>query len=190
MSIRVGLRHMARVLGPVAPPKPPVEETLFANKDAVIGTLYPNINEGDIDHNKTNPRSGRTYRSLIGFDLSGIPAGATILSAIFKLQQAAGQTFTPGRTLVVQRVTGAWTEMGVTWNNQPTVDETTVEVPSPEESGEWLEWDVTGIFLLDDEISFRLKDKNEGTAENKYNFFWARGMPGTDKDPRLVIVYI
>lgn len=62
-------------------------------------------------------------RSLIKFDLSSIPADATISSAKLSLHHnptstAAGQAGANASWL--QRVTSAWEENTVTWNTQPT----------------------------------------------------------------------
>lgn len=63
-------------------------------------------------------------KSLIKFDLSSIPAGATVNSAYLSLYHAyntasAGQSGT--NECYLQKVTSAWTENTVTWNTQPTV---------------------------------------------------------------------
>lgn len=63
-------------------------------------------------------RSSEPWRSLIKFDLSGIPAGSTIFSATLSLwtaQQRAGTgTVTAYRILPAN---SAWTEAGATWNH-------------------------------------------------------------------------
>jgi hypothetical protein len=61
-------------------------------------------------------------RSLLMFDLSSIPPGATVNSALLTLclvVDPGGAAV--GRTHELRRGTAPWTEMGVTWNTQPTV---------------------------------------------------------------------
>lgn len=74
---------------------------------------------------------GTTFRerALIQFDLSQIPANATITSATMNLyadnptQTFVGNPSTPmngtNNASYIRRITSAWTESGVTWNNQP-----------------------------------------------------------------------
>jgi len=55
----------------------------------------------------------------VKFDLSSIPAGATITAATLTLCRTNGSG--GGRTHELRSVTSAWTETGLTWNNQPTL---------------------------------------------------------------------
>lgn len=66
-----------------------------------------------------------TNRGILQFDLSSVPAGATIVSANLTLY-AAGyiNALLPGHfgnnTSMLQRITSPWNEMTVTWNTAPT----------------------------------------------------------------------
>jgi hypothetical protein len=53
--------------------------------------------------------------AYIEFDLSSIPSNASILSADFNLYSEVGGS----GTITIDRITSAWTELGVTWNNKP-----------------------------------------------------------------------
>ena len=65
-----------------------------------------------------------TARSLLKFDLSSIPSNATITSATLSLYcnttSSVTQLNSGANACLLQRITSAWTETGVTWNNQPT----------------------------------------------------------------------
>ncbi len=64
-----------------------------------------------------------TIRGLIDFDLSSIPANATIIDAKLSLYFFANLNFTQqvgNNELIIERITSAWDEGLVTWNNQPT----------------------------------------------------------------------
>ena len=64
---------------------------------------------------------GRTSRSLLTFNPGGL-AGRHALSVQLKLNNTGSATCTAGSyPLFVDRVTGAWSPSGVTWNTQPTV---------------------------------------------------------------------
>lgn len=57
---------------------------------------------------------GVPRRALLQFDLSSIPAGSTVVSAVLTLTAFANRL--SADTLAVHRVTQAWTEAGVTYN--------------------------------------------------------------------------
>ncbi|PCH89230.1 MAG: hypothetical protein COB88_01835 [Flavobacteriales bacterium] len=72
-----------------------------------------------------------THRSLLAFDLSGISASATILSATLYLTHDSissspwgHSTLSGSNEFYIRRITSAWDEMTVTWNNQPSDDTT------------------------------------------------------------------
>ncbi len=85
--------------------------------------------------------TGALYRSLIHFDLSSIPEGATIESATLHgyISSRMGD-----REVAAYRVTGEWTETDVTWNNAPSnnTQPTSVIDPGPT-ANVWIGWDVT-----------------------------------------------
>ena len=59
-------------------------------------------------------------RSFVQFDVSSIPAGSNVNSATLTLCATAVPAAT--RTYDAYRVTAAWVEGSITWNNQPAVD--------------------------------------------------------------------
>lgn len=96
-------------------------------KDAEVWSNNPSNNYGNVTDfiaaEWTWGGTEGTLRSLVEFDLSGVPANATIDSATLSLYwnsvtTSAGQAGTNATFL--QRITSSWTETGVTWNNQPT----------------------------------------------------------------------
>ena len=59
-------------------------------------------------------------RSVVRFDTSPIPTGATIASArLYIYQESYCDIGQRTHTVTSHRITGGWTEMGVNWNNQP-----------------------------------------------------------------------
>jgi len=62
----------------------------------------------------SNSQSNGQNRLLLRFDLSGIPAGATIQSAVMELYYASSRVTTT-EALRLHRVTRSWTEAGATW---------------------------------------------------------------------------
>ena len=62
----------------------------------------------------SNSQSNAQSRLALRFDLSGIPAGATIQSAVMELYYASSRV-TSTETLRLHRITRSWTELGATW---------------------------------------------------------------------------
>lgn len=119
--------------------------TFTAVKDSYVNnsSAYTNTNYGTDASLRvgivTSPIAA-TYRTLVAFDLSTLPADAVILTATLELSQTSGSGF----DIKAQALTSAWTETGVTWNNQPTftaVDE--VLEGSPD--GSWRRWNITPV---------------------------------------------
>ncbi len=87
-------------------------------------------------------------RSLVRFDLSSVPAGATIRSArlyLLLVGWCRGPN-TSARTVTIYRTSGAWSESAVVWNTKPGLAEAygsaAVGFPSADT---WYSFDVTGL---------------------------------------------
>jgi len=78
--------------------------------DAEINADLPTTNFGDQDHDSVD----EFETTLIQFDLSSIPAGATILSATMT-KTTTDEASEDGGTVRIHRMREAWTEAGVTW---------------------------------------------------------------------------
>lgn len=105
-------------------------------KDAMIGDCvpcgYPDLNLGDhqdmMAASWTSSGNQSNVRALIDFDLSAIPANATITSAKLSLYHNPssasgniGHSQTGGSNEAwLQRITSTWAENTVTWNTKPT----------------------------------------------------------------------
>lgn len=90
------------------------------DKDAHVAQDAPDANHGAEAALKVESKelvAAANKRLLCSFDLRRLPAAAVrVVSAKLKLAPSAQAA---GRTLRCHEVTGAWTEGGVTWNNQP-----------------------------------------------------------------------
>lgn len=84
---------------------------------------YPSL----INASWTCQGSPCTDRSLLRFDLTSIPANATIITAYLSLFADLTQTVSPtpmygiANTSLIQQITSSWIENSVIWNTQPTV---------------------------------------------------------------------
>jgi len=173
--------------------------TLYSIKDSKIVAQDPDSNKGTEDYLvvQSNIVDGR-QRGLIQFDLTGIPADATIYSATFSAYYSGYvlPEYNPaGRTYYLRRITEDWTETGVTWNNQPgyeTLQQTSVVVP---ESFSWVDWDATGIVQTwwdgtATNYGFMMMDSNEITGFNRVASFYSREYDGGSYTPALQIFYL
>lgn len=98
-------------------------------KDAFLYDRLPDGNYGShVDFAAmawTHSGTETQVRSLIDFDLSNIPSGAVIDSAKLSLYSykstgnGSHSTRSGSNRALLSRVTGAWSEDSVTWNNQP-----------------------------------------------------------------------
>jgi len=112
-------------------------------EDTYIASAAPGSNNGAYSSIYTGLDSGAEKRTLVKFDLSFVPAGATIDSATLKLYQ----TYKTGSSTVrVHRSTAAWSEGGATWNNSAGNHDAAVAATIDASSGFGLRTaDVTGL---------------------------------------------
>ncbi len=108
-------------------------------KDAMLNRASGTTNYGTYAQLMVNYGSARAVRGIVDFEgLSAIPKGSTVNSAVIELYSWANS---PNDYFGIYRVTAAWEEMVVTWDNQPAHYATAyakVLVPS---SGTY-QWDV------------------------------------------------
>ncbi len=129
----------------------------FEGKDALIDSRVPNVNYGNhpdyLACTWTNGGALTTGRSLIDFELSSIPMGATINSAKLSLysynslSNGSHSTQSGSNTAVLKRVLTSWNENTVTWNNQPsTTSQNEITIQSSTNSiQDYLDIDVTEL---------------------------------------------
>lgn len=91
---------------------------------------------------------GKIARSLVKFNIAGIPAGTTVERATLRVFLFGSYDFEGWiDTITAYRAAGNWAEMSVNWNNRPTVGESysSVTVPTYSDPGGWYELDVTAL---------------------------------------------
>lgn len=88
---------------------------------------------------------GGGVRTLVSFDISGIPPGASIVSARLMFYYSEYWPENPaGRTIDCHMILQSWSNT-TTWNTQPVYNPAASDgVTVPAAPGTWLEWDVTG----------------------------------------------
>jgi hypothetical protein len=141
-------------------------------------------------------------RSLIKFDLSSIPANATIISAnLYLYSQPAplsngnlvDANFGTDNSLFVERITAAWTSGVTVWSNQPaTTTEDRVTVPTTDQKMLDLNLNVTAqvndMIVNNANHGFMLRLQNE-VAYTSRIFVSSYNVNYPAKHPKLVVVY-
>src|SRR5437773_2509132 len=129
-----------------------VTVTLPSAQDSWLGQDGPNTNHGADAHMHVRSEVGKVHRGIIQFNLSSIPACASIDSATLKISiENAGNS---SRIYEVHRVAASWTESGVTWNRRNSttfwtsaggdfVAAPTDSVPTGTVNNVLLQWNVT-----------------------------------------------
>ena len=110
--------------------------------DSYVNQALPGTNYGTATTMYIQAKTKTAKRALAQFDLSSIPSGSTINSATLELYAASivGTT-----TLNVHRITGTWTETGVTWTNQPSFTSTADASISGGSGVGWRIWNVLSV---------------------------------------------
>lgn len=111
-----------------------IDELYGDNVNGALSSLIVrcmNLNPGELD-------------TLIKFDLTNIPAEATIKSAMLNLYYFHWNDLNPtGRQLDIYRITQDWSEDTTSWNNRPSYNSTAIDSISAPPSDGWVQWDVT-----------------------------------------------
>lgn len=163
--------------------------------------------------NTTNPNSpeiggaawtsgGQTaiLRGLLKFDLSSIPANATITSAKLTLYSTTTPlngdlvhaNAGPDNTMLIQRVLGSWSEATTIWSNQPAGDAAS-QIVIPHTTQAFLDLvdvDVTNqvkAMATGNNYGFLLKLQTEAIYNSR--LFYSKKATDASKRPKLVIQY-
>lgn len=126
------------------------------------------------------------YRSFIKFDLSSIPAGATVSSATLTLTRSSEGS---GTSVSVHQVTSSWSETTPTWGSPPTYNAT--ELTSATVGTGETSWSVTTavqnwVNAAWANYGFAIKATNEN---DYYIFFHSSDSSTASARPKLSVTY-
>jgi len=163
-------------------------------KDNDVNSAFPTVNHANSEYGGVGTTSSEIVRYYYQFDLSNIPPKAQVYVAEFYCYQ----DFTWGSNDVpigLYNVTSNWTENVMTWNIQPTSENTPIitKLATAGYTG-WISWEIDNLVQdwVDGSITNNglvLKDSDETTAESVIYFFSDDYTGDTSKRPRLVIGY-
>jgi len=155
------------------------EATLLPIADAYVAQGAPNKNYGNLTYLVPRSTTDNNQRVFLKFDMSSLPAGASIGLARLRLYCFAVLNLVSGVTdLEARRVSDdSWTETGIKWNNQPAYGD--VEDTQPVVLDAWAEWTVTSWAqnqLADDKVlGMALRSVVEDyDIASRYSQWWSR----------------
>ena len=156
----------------------PVTVSLAPTADTYINEGSPATNYGADVTLWTDPwQAGNAKRSLISFDLSSIPVGATVTAADLYLLEANTQG--TARTIAAHRITQTWAEGTATWaNSAAAYDATPTDAISVDWAGSVPTWDAWNVLAdvqdivngIDTNNGWLFKDTAEGTPQYYWQF--------------------
>ena len=93
------------------------------------------------------PANNYIYRTLIQFDLTGIPADATITEAtLYLYHKGTNEDLTGENTISAHQITENWTAGTATWNNKPAIEEDSEDTEIVTGNiYQWQDWDLTEL---------------------------------------------
>jgi hypothetical protein len=168
---------------PTPPPGPACPEAIVSASADAWFEEGSDANKGDDSGLKVQSKSGQAFRALVRFPLPTVPAGCAFDSADLRLYVESAK---PDRTIRVQRVVDAWSEMSVHWAIQPATTGPVASSPSLADKG-WQSWavgeQVAAMYADGTAHGFRISDAVEtDDAEQTY-----RSRESGELLPRLVV---
>jgi predicted outer membrane repeat protein len=159
------------------------ERPVLSDYDSWISQNAAGSNFGTDATLSVESQSGGNERALVHFDLPPVPPGCRLVDATLRMYASSA---TNGRTLEALRLASDWSELGVTWNNQPA----TAGPGASTQSGlDFREWNVLAQTLDMYELGghgFLIRDGAEnGTGTQSFH----SREKGTDRPPELVLVF-
>jgi hypothetical protein len=136
----------------------------------------------------------KTNHAFVKFDVSGIPGGSTVnqvtLKLCFSSDPAGGAQ---GHIHELRLVTSSWTEIGVTWNNEPTVSTTVTDAITVPSGAQCVSFTVTSDVQAwvdgAPNYGWRLNDQDEVTPGSSVVSYAAREYSAPGQSPQLVVPY-
>lgn len=164
----------------ISRPAPTVTLTFAPVKDATVKVAAPSSNFGTTANMQVSGQSSFVKQAFLQFNITGIPAGATVTSATLLI---TSQTTGGSRPITAHAVSNtSWSETGITWNNKPALG-SSLSTVSSHSAGATSSWSVTSAVTGNANRTFGLSSTYPGDTN-----FHARESGGATA-PSLVVVY-
>lgn len=161
--------------------------------DSLIRANQASSNFGDDAELQINPHQVNTERAFIRFDVSSVPAGATIGVATLTLCPTQAVATSADRLHDVHRVLGVWSESAVTWDSQPPVLNPRTDSKVYLGGLDCVDLDVTDDVAAwvagGANYGWLLKDESEG-VDNRKVAYASRENSDTSLAPVLTVTFI
>jgi hypothetical protein len=152
--------------------------TFVPVKDAMVKEAAPASNFGTLNQLQVSSQSGYSKWVYLQFDVTGLPAGATNISAQLRV---GSQTTGTGRAITAHAVANtAWSETALTWNTRIPMG-AALSTVSSHTAGQASVWDVSGLITGNGSFTVGLDSAFSGDT----NFASSEGSP----IPTLVVSY-
>ncbi|HEU5179493.1 MAG TPA: DNRLRE domain-containing protein [Candidatus Polarisedimenticolia bacterium] len=175
----------------------------LAGEDTHLAQASSVQNFGAVTPMLTNSQTNGQSRLLLRFDLSGIPSGATIQSAVLELFYQSTRVST-SEPLRLHRVTRSWTEMGATWRTYDTINNWTSQggdfdaaiVASATLDGTvnvWKSWTVTSLvqsWTQGTLANYGMLLESPSLSGNNERRFVSSESTTASQRPKLTITYV
>ncbi|MHC4061572.1 MAG: CBM96 family carbohydrate-binding protein, partial [Planctomycetota bacterium] len=170
--------------------------TINPTDDAYVHSGNPGTNYGASgtlyvgDENWNSPVI--ITRSYLEFDLTVIPSGSTITSALLYLH--CGEIGNPSSMDVNSHFVSddSWTEGTITWGTSPGHNAVPTDTTTVNSTAAWFSWDVTADATSehagDGKLSIMMKDANEMT-QGRWAGFGSKETSSTGFEPYLEVEY-
>ena len=181
---------------------PPQTVELSPKQDATVLQGAPTVNFGSTtdmwvgyDHCE-GPEGLKISRSLVRFDLTSIPAGASIEDATLYLRLVNSCDIGERtHTATVYRTTSDWSSSSVTWNSRPGYGEAYGSASIPSRTYTWYSFDVTNLVSGWVGGSFpnygmTIRGPESSGNDSARLGFATMNSSGTTYDPYLEITYV
>ena len=194
-------RTPTRMPTPTQTPTPTpasVPGKLYAIADATVLEGYPGLDSGSTEDmwvGYDHCYRAKITRSLVKFDLSGIPAGTSISQATLYLHLIGSCDSGERRhEVTVYRAKANWSESSVNWNNKPGYAEAYGSASIPSRTWGWYSFDVSNLVRGWVNGSFPnygliLRGPESSGNDSAMLQFYTRDKSGRTYDPYLSITY-
>ncbi len=167
---------------------------LLATEDSFVDQANPNTNYGGAQTLEVQSWTSKNEHAFLKFNLASIPGTATILSARLRLYLVTAPN--PSRTNDLRRVSTAWLQGTITWNNTqpPAVAGISASAATGSTNGVWIEWDLTADVQAFVNGSYpnngwRINDAQPDSAAKKVAKYDSRETARGPDAPQLVVTY-